>query len=230
MRFDLITLFPEMVRGFLSQSMISRASDKGILEIGLHQLRDWATDKHRTTDDRPFGGGAGMVLKPEPLFAAVEAMRGPDSTVIYMAPDGHRLTSELARCLSRRRHLLIISGHYQGIDQRVRDELIDLEVSVGDYVLTNGTLPAAVLVDCVSRYVPGVLGEENSLTQDSFVDSLLSFPQYTRPADFRGMRVPEVLLSGDHQAIKSWRDGQQRRKTGERRPDLTSNANGTEKL
>jgi tRNA (guanine37-N1)-methyltransferase len=217
---DLLTLFPAMAEGFLRESIIGRAQEQGILTLRIHNLRDWATDKHHTTDDRPFGGGAGMVLKPEPMAAAIEAVSTPGCTVIYLCPDGERLTTPLARELAGLRHLVLVSGHYDGLDQRVRDLLVQREVSIGDYVLTNGTLPAAVLVDCVARHVPGVLGEELSLTQDSFHGNLLGFPQYTRPVEFRGQRVPEVLLSGHHAAIAHWRQEQQIEKTRQRRPDL----------
>lgn len=209
-----------MVAAYFQQSMLGKAADKGLLKIDLHHLRDWTTDKHHTTDDRPFGGGAGMVLKPEPLFACIEAVRSSSSTVLYLCPDGERLTTPLARELATEKHLILVSGHYEGIDQRVRDACVDREISVGDYVLTNGTLPAAILVDCVARQIPGVLGEELSLTQDSFSDNLLSFPQYTRPAEFRGMKVPDVLLTGHHAEIESWRENQKRIKTQQRRPDL----------
>lgn len=221
MKIDLITLFPEMIRGFLSESMIGRARQAGLLEVHVHNLRDWARDKHKTTDDRPFGGGAGMLLKPEPIFAAIEALRSPEATTIYFAPDGERLTTELALEFSRSPHLILLSGHYEGVDQRVRDCLIDREVSIGDYVLTNGTLPAAVFIDATARQIPGVLGEEKSLTQDSFRNKMLSFPQFTRPAEFRGMKVPEVLLSGDHAKIESWREEQRIGRTGRLRPDLS---------
>lgn len=220
LRFSLVSLFPEMVEAYFRTSMLGKAAAKGLLQIDLHQLREWATDKHHTTDDRPFGGGAGMLLKPEPLFAGIEALQGPHSTVIYLCPDGERLTTPVARELAHQDHLILVSGHYEGIDQRVRDTLIDREISIGDYVLTNGTLPAAILVDCVARQIPGVLGEELSLTQDSFSDNFLSFPQYTRPAEFRGMKVPDVLLNGHHAAIEAWRNEQKRSKTQHRRPDL----------
>ena len=223
--FDLLTLFPEMVEGFFSSSMLARGREKELIGLRTHQLRDWATDKHRKTDEIPYGGGAGMVMKPEPIFAAIEDLRRPKTKVVYMAPDGVPLTSQLARELVREKHLILLSGHYEGVDQRVRDELVDREVSVGDYVLTNGTLAAAVLVDCVSRFVPGFLGDEKSLTEESFMSTFLGFPQYTRPADFRGMGVPEVLRSGDHAAINRWRKNQQIEKTRQRRPDLLDNNN-----
>ncbi|MDR2863952.1 MAG: tRNA (guanosine(37)-N1)-methyltransferase TrmD [Puniceicoccales bacterium] len=222
MRIDLLTLFPKMIEGFFAESILGRAVDNKILEIAVHDIRDWAQDKHKRVDDTPFGGGAGMVLGPQALFDAIESVRTPTSQVIYLCPDGEPLTNPLARTLSTGQHLVLVSGHYEGIDQRVRDTLITREISIGDYVLTNGTVAAAVLVDCIARQMPGVLGEENSLTGDSFNNSLLSFPQYTRPADFRGMPVPPVLLSGDHGAIARWRHEQQVAKTRERRPDLFS--------
>ena len=217
---DLLTLFPEMVEGFFSASMLGRAVQNGVLELRVHNIRDWATDKHQVTDDRPFGGGAGMLMKPEPIVRAIESLRREESITIYMAPDGEPLSRGVASELATGKHLILLSGHYEGIDQRVRDGWIDREISIGDYVLTNGTLPAAVLVDCVSRFVPGVLGEPMSVEQDSFAGDLLSFPQYTRPADFRGMQVPEVLLNGNHGKIARWRRERQAEKTGRRRPDL----------
>ena len=220
LEFDILTLFPEMVEGFFSSSMLARGQKNGLIDIRAHQLRDWATDKHRKTDELPFGGGAGMVMKPEPIFSALDALRRPQSKVIYLAPDGEPLSSRLARELALESHLILLSGHYEGVDQRVRDSAVDLEVSIGDYVLTNGTLAAAVLIDCVSRFIPGFLGDEKSLTEESFMSTFLGFPQYTRPADFRGMRVPEVLLSGDHAAIAKWRQEQQIEKTRRLRPDI----------
>ena len=221
--FDILTLFPEMVEGFLTSSMLGRGQRHDLIRAQAHQLRDWATDKHHKTDEMPFGGGAGMLMKPEPIYAAVESMQCPESKVIYMAPDGETLTSQLARELVEEKHLIILSGHYEGVDQRVRDDLVDREVSIGDYVLTNGTLGAAVLIDCISRFVPGFLGDEKSLTEESFMTNLLGFPQYTRPAEFRGMCVPDVLLSGDHVAIAKWRREQQIEKTQQLRPDILKN-------
>ena len=216
-----------MVSGFFSESILGRAVEKGIIDVRLHDIRDWTADKHRRVDDRPFGGGAGMLMAPQPVFDAVEAVRAsvsePADEVIYLCPDGEPLTNTLARELSSQKRLILLSGHYEGIDQRIRDTIITREVSIGDYVLTNGTIAAAVLVDCIARQIPGVLGEENSLTGDSFNDSLLSFPQFTRPEVFRGMPVPPVLLSGNHAEIKRWRREQQLKKTKERRPDLLFN-------
>ena len=221
--FDILTLFPEMVEGFLSSSMLGRAQEAGLVNARAHQLRDWATDKHKKTDEIPYGGGVGMVMKPEPIFSAIDALRRPNSQVIYMAPDGEPLTSELARELANQPHLVLLSGHYEGVDQRVRDHAVDREVSIGDYVLTNGTLPAAILIDCVSRFIPGFLGDEKSLTEESFMTNLLDFPQYTRPPQFRGLCVPEVLLSGNHAAIAKWRLEQQIEKTQQLRPDILDN-------
>jgi len=220
MKIDILTLFPAMLEGFLSESIIGRARASGLLDITVHNVRDWATDKHQVTDDRPFGGGAGMVMKPEPLFSAIEEVRTPGSKTIFLTPDGESLTPDLAQELNTEHHLILLSGHYEGIDQRVRDTLVDREISVGDYVLTNGTLAAAILVDVCARFIPGVLGEEKSLTHESFTGNLLDFPQYTRPAAFRDMRVPEVLLSGNHAEIEQWRHEQSLEKTQRLRPDL----------
>lgn len=223
MQIDIITLFPGMLTGFLCESIIGRAREKGQVVINTHNLRDWGQGKWQITDDRPFGGGAGMLMKPEPICAAIDSIRKDDSVSIYLSPDGEPLTHEIAVELSTEKHLVLLSGHYEGIDQRVRDSRIDREISIGDYVLTNGTLPAAVLVDAVVRQIPGVLGAEKSLTQDSFHRNVLGFPQYTRPVDFEGMRVPEVLLSGNHGEIERWREERALEKTRERRPDLLSN-------
>lgn len=225
MQIDILTLFPEMVSGFFASSILGRAVKNGILDIRLHNIRDWATDKHRRVDDRPFGGGAGMLMMPQPVFDAIESVRGNAESdanvpVIYLCPDGEPLTNDIAKELSTEKRLILLSGHYEGIDQRIRDALVTREISIGDYVLTNGTIAAAVLVDCVARQIPGVLGEENSLTSDSFNDRLLSFPQFTRPEVFREMSVPPVLLSGNHAEIQRWRLEQQIKKTRERRPDL----------
>jgi tRNA (guanine37-N1)-methyltransferase len=220
LKYDLLTLFPEMLSGYFGASMIGRAVESGLLEINLHNIRNWATSKHMNTDDRPFGGGAGMLMKPEPLFASIEAVKSPGCQVIYLCPDGELLSQKMCAELATAQHIVLVSGHYEGIDQRVRDVLVTKEVSIGDYVLTNGTIAAAVLIDAVSRYVPGVLGEEKSLTQDSFTGNLLSFPQYTRPVEFNGMRVPDVLLSGNHAEIEKWRMAQRLERTRLRRPDL----------
>jgi len=217
---DVVTLFPAMLDGFLGESMLGRACDRGLLTIRVHNLRDWATDKHQVTDDRPFGGGAGMVLKPEPVFAAIESLRTAGSRVVYLSPDGVPLSPAVGERLSREKHVIFLSGHYEGVDQRIREHLIDEEVSIGDYVLTNGTLAAAVVIDVLARFVPNVLGEEKSLTHESFTSNVLDFPQYTRPAEFRGWKVPEVLLSGNHAHIEKWRAEQSLAKTSRLRPDL----------
>ncbi len=220
MRIDVLTLFPPMLDGFLSESMMGRAQEAKLLEIKVHNLRDWTKDKHHVTDDRPFGGGAGMVLKCEPVFDAIEQLQTPGCRRIYLTPDGTPLSPALALELSQQQHLVLLSGHYEGIDQRIREKVIDQEVSIGDYVLTNGTLAAAVLIDALARFIPGVLGEEKSLTTESFTSKLLDFPQYTRPAVYRGMSVPEVLLSGNHGEIEKWRHARQLEKTKQVRPDL----------
>lgn len=220
MRIDVLTLFPAMLDGFFSESMLGRAREAKLLEINVRNTRDWATDKHKTTDDRPFGGGAGMVMKCEPLFAAIEELQTPGCRRIYLTPDGVPFTTAKAEELSKQQHLIIVSGHYEGIDQRIRDTVIDEEISIGDYVLTNGTLAAAVVIDALARFIPGVLGEEKSLTSESFTRNLLDFPNYTRPAVYRGMSVPEVLLQGNHGEIEKWRHAQQLEKTAKIRPDL----------
>ncbi|MDR3274345.1 MAG: tRNA (guanosine(37)-N1)-methyltransferase TrmD [Puniceicoccales bacterium] len=220
LQFDCLSLFPEMLYGFVASSMLGRAIKNGLIGVELHNIRDWAEDKHHITDDAPFGGGAGMVMRPEPIFAAINELKKGDSKVIYPCPDGEPLTSSIACELAAESHLILLSGHYEGVDQRVRDLAVDREISIGDYVLTNGTLASAVLMDAVSRYVPGVLGSEQSLEQDSFSDGLLSFPQYTRPAVFMDVGVPDVLLSGNHGDIASWRHEQRVMRTRQRRPDL----------
>ena len=220
MRIDVLTLFPAMLDGFLSESILGKAVESGKLAINVRNLRDWSTGKHKEADDRPFGGGAGMVLKPEPIFAAMEEMSMPGCLRIYLTPDGEPLTQRMAGELAAQAHLILLSGHYEGVDQRARDSVIDREISIGDYVLTNGTLAAAVLIDAIARHLPGVLGDENSLTHESFNNNLLDFPQYTRPAEFRGMVVPEVLLSGNHAVIERWRHERRIEKTTKVRPDL----------
>ena len=217
---DVLTLFPRMLDGFLAESILGKGIAAGHLAVNVRDLREWTTDKHRTADDRPFGGGAGMVMKPEAAFAAIEQLQTPGCRRIYLTPDGVPLSPSLAHELSRQKHLILLSGHYEGIDQRIRDGVIDQEISIGDYVLTNGTLAAAVLIDALARFIPGVLGEEKSLTHESFTNKLLDFPQYTRPAEFRGMSVPEVLLSGNHAEIEKWRRARQEEKTRQVRPDL----------
>jgi len=224
MRIEIVTLFPEICRAPLSESMMKRAQEKGVLELHIRNLRDWTTDKHHIVDDAPFGGGQGMVMKPEPIFAAVEDLKSRvedlKSKIVLMSPAGWRLDQELAKQLSQEPRLIIISGHYEGVDHRVIEHLIDLEISIGDYVLTNGAIAAVVLVDAIVRLLPGALGHEQSAADDSFSNGLLEAPQYTRPAEFRGWKVPEVLLSGNHAEIVRWRKEQAVNRTRENRPDL----------
>jgi len=221
MRLDILTLFPAICEGAFGVSMMKRAQESGLAQVNIRNLRDWATDKHRTTDDVPFGGGQGMVMKPEPLFAAVEELRGSDSHVILMTPQGARFDQAAARRLATKPHLIVICGHYEGVDHRVVESLVNEELSIGDYVLTNGALAAAVVGDAVIRLIPGVLGDDNSAADDSFgAGRNLEAPQYTRPAEFRGLKVPDVLLSGNHAAIAKWREEQGRERTRRNRPDL----------
>jgi len=224
-RIDILTLFPEICRAPLSESMMKRAQVNKIVDLRIHNLRDWTTDKHHIVDDAPFGGGQGMVMKPEPIFAAVEelqksAISNQRSKIILMSPGGRRLDQELATELSKESHLIVVCGHYEGVDHRVIEHLVDLEVSIGDYVLTNGAIAAVVLVDAVVRLLPGVLGHEQSAHDDSFSADLLEAPQYTRPAEFRGWKIPEVLLSGNHAEIAKWRKEQALKRTKQNRPDL----------
>jgi len=221
MRIDVVTLFPEVALGPLSDSIIQRARAAGIVEVVGHQLRDWSEDKHRRVDDSLCGGGQGMLLKPEPLFAAVEALRGPETKVILMTPQGRPFKQAVARELAEAEHLLILCGHYEGVDQRVIDALVDEEISIGDYILTNGALAAAVLCDAVIRLLPGALGDERSPVDESFSDpNLLEAPAYTRPIEFRGLAVPEVLISGHHGKIRVWREESALERTRRNRPDL----------
>lgn len=220
MKIDVLTLFPAMFAGPLDESIIKRAREAGLLDLRIHNLRDYAHDRHRTVDDRPFGGGPGMLLKPEPIFEAVEQLASVSTQVILLSPSGRTFNQAIARELAQAQSLLLISGHYEGFDERIRERLADDELSIGDYVLTNGALPAMIIVDTVTRLLPGVLGAEESAEEESFSHGLLEYPQYTRPADFRGMRVPEVLLSGNHAQIARWRAEQARLRTSERRPDL----------
>jgi len=220
MRIDVLTLFPAMFAGPLDESIIKRARQAGILNLAIHNLRDYAHDRHKTVDDRPFGGGPGMLLKPEPIFEAVETLARPETRVVLLSPAGRVFNQAIARELARCDDLLLISGHYEGFDERVRQELADDELSIGDFVLTNGALPAMVIIDAVTRLLPGVLGDEASAADESFSQGLLEYPQYTRPAEFRGLKVPEVLLSGNHGAIAGWRHTQRLERTRARRPDL----------
>ncbi len=217
---DIVTIFPQMLEGFLSESILGRARKKGLVEIRAINLRDFTEDVHRTTDDRPYGGGPGMVMKPEPIFRAVESVADSDSRVVLMTPQGERLTQKYAAGLSEEKHLIFVCGHYEGVDERVREHLADLELSIGDYVLTNGALAGAVVIDAVVRLVPGALGCGDSAASESFSEGMLEYPQYTRPPEFRGRKVPEALLSGNHKEIAGWRDDQAKKRTIERRPDI----------
>jgi tRNA (guanine37-N1)-methyltransferase len=236
MKIDILTLFPEICRAPLNESMMKRAQENGIVDLRIHNLRDWTTDKHHVVDDAPFGGGQGMVMKPEPIFAAVEELTGANQKtsnvqlekpkVILMSPAGRRFDQQMAKQLSHEPHLIIVCGHYEGVDQRVVERLVDLEISIGDYVLTNGAIAAVILVDSVVRLLPGVLGHEQSAVDDSFSSGMLEAPQYTRPAEFRGWKVPDVLLSGNHAEIAAWRKEQAAKRTRENRPDLLRDESG----
>ena len=228
---DIITALPGIVTGPLDQSIIGRAISAGLVDIRVHDLRDYSTDRHLKVDDYPYGGGAGMVLKPEPVFDCVDALKlraeaeaNPIDEVIFLSPDGERLDQAMANTLSMRNHLVLLAGHYKGVDQRVRDRVVTREISIGDYVLSGGELPALVLVDALIRLIPGAISDATSALSDSFQESLLDAPAYTRPAVYRDMEVPDVLRSGDHKKIASWRDEQRLKKTRERRPDLLDNS------
>ena len=224
MKIDILTLFPEICRAPLSESMMKRAQENQIVDLRVHNLRDWTTDKHHIVDDAPFGGGQGMVMKPEPIFAAVEDLKSRienrKSRIVLMSPAGRRFDQQLATELSHEAHLIIVCGHYEGVDHRVIEHLVDLEISIGDYVLTNGAIAAVVLVDAVVRLIPGVLGDEQSAGDDSFSTGLLETPHYTRPAEFRGWKIPDVLLSGNHAEIAKWRKEHALKRTRDNRPDL----------
>jgi tRNA (guanine37-N1)-methyltransferase len=233
MRFDVLTLFPDMLEGPIQASILGRAREAGLIEIVIHDIRDYTEDRHRTADDYPYGGGAGMVLKTEPIFTLMDALcpgwqaggpEGPDhvpgARVIYLTPQGHPLDQKTVGRLAGEKRLILLCGHYEGMDERVRQALIDEEISIGDYVLTGGELPALVVIDAVARLVPGVLGQEASPLEESFAEGLLEYPHYTRPAEVRGYRVPEVLLSGNHELVRQWRRRESLRRTLERRPDL----------
>lgn len=222
MKIDILTVLPELLESPFQHSILKRAKDKGLLEVRVHHLRQWAVNEYGQVDDYQYGGGAGMVMMPEPLANAIETLskEAPYDEVIYMTPDGTRLNQRISNQLSLKENLLIICGHYKGIDQRIRDQYVTKEISIGDYVLSGGELAAAVLVDSIGRLIPGVLNDETSALFDSFQDDLLAPPVYTRPADFRGVKVPEILLSGDPRKIDDWRHEQSVQRTQERRPDL----------
>jgi len=240
MHFDILTLFPDIFESVFSESIVKRAREAGLVSIAIHNIRDYATDKHHITDEPPYGGGGGMIMKPEPIFRAVEAILGPHLPpplaggiggrqkpvvpVVLLSPQGRLFTQSVARELSRHSHLVIICGHYEGVDERVRQFLATDEISIGDYVLTGGEIPAMVIVDAVTRLVPGVLGDPGATFEDSHAEGLLEYPHYTRPPVFRGHPVPEVLLSGNHAEIVRWRRREALRRTFERRPDLLAKA------
>ena len=221
LQFDVLTIFPKSFAPVLNESIVKRAQAKKKVKIRVHDLRDFTVDKHRKVDDRPFGGGPGMVMAPQPIFDAVAKItKNKKAKIILMSPGGKKLTQALAQKLSKEKNLILICGHYEGVDERVREKLADETVSIGDYVLTGGELPAMVFIDAVTRLVPGVLGKEESLLAESFENDLLEYPQYTRPANFRGMKVPNVLLSGNHRDIEAWRKSQSLLHTKKFRPDL----------
>jgi tRNA (guanine37-N1)-methyltransferase len=222
MKIDVVTGFPKLLAGILSESILKRAQDKGLVQIAVHDLRDYTTDRHRTIDDAPYGGGAGMVLKPEPLAACIEELQkdGRADDVIYLSPDGEQFSQRMANELSLRERVILICGHYKGIDERIRALYVTREISIGDFVLTGGELPALVVIDALVRLVPGVLNDGESLLTDSFQNDLLGAPCYTRPVEFRGLRVPEVLLNGNHEEIARWRAAEQQERTLRRRKDL----------
>lgn len=231
MKFDVFTLFPEVFIPYLDASIIKRAKSAGLVEINLHNIRDWATDRHHTTDDTPYGGGGGMVMKPEPVFAAIEKILGtpPGVPVILMTPQGRPFSQKIAKELSEIPHIGILCGHYEGIDERIRQNLVTDEISIGDYVLTGGELPALVLMDAISRYLPGVLGDPTGAEDDSHATGLLEYPHFTRPPEFRGWTVPDVLLSGNHAEINRWRHNESLKRTYNKRPDLLEKFNLSKK-
>jgi tRNA (guanine37-N1)-methyltransferase len=229
MRFDVFTLFPQVFQPYLETSILHRAIQRELVEINLHNIRDWATDRHHVTDDVPYGGGGGMVMKPEPIFAAIEGVLGPepDCPVILLTPQGRLLDQSIAYELSQRPQLALLSGRYEGVDERVRQHLVSDEISIGDYVLSGGELPSLVLIDAIVRLLPGALGDPKGAQDDSHASGLLEYPHYTRPAEFRGWGVPEVLASGDHAKVARWRREQALLRTYLRRPDLLANADLT---
>lgn len=231
MRIDILTLFPNMFHGVLNESMLKRAQEKSLVKFNIIDFREFSTDKHKKVDDYPYGGGAGMVLSPQPIFDAVESIKKESDSslrVLLMTPQGERFTQKKAMELAKENHLVFICGHYEGFDERIREHLVTDELSIGDYVLTGGELASMVIIDSFVRLIPGILGNQESYQYDSFSDGLLEYPQYTRPANFRGFKVPDVLLSGDHQKIERWRRQESLRRTLKRRPDLLQHAKLTD--
>jgi tRNA (guanine37-N1)-methyltransferase len=220
LRIQILTIFPRICESVLRESILKRAQEKGLATLEAADLRTWAIDKHRTTDDAPYGGVPGMVMKIEPIARALDALRVEGTRVVLMSPQGRKFDQRIAEAYSRERHLILVAGHYEGVDQRVADHLVDEEISIGDYVLTNGALAALVVTDAIVRLIPGVLGDEGSAVQDSFSSGILDYPHYTRPESFRGWNVPDVLLSGNHAAIEAWRRQRALEITKQRRPDL----------
>jgi tRNA (guanine37-N1)-methyltransferase len=222
MKFDILTLFPNMFSSPLRESILSKAIEKGLVQIRTINIRDYALDKHQVVDDTPYGGGQGMVMKIEPIARAIDSVKSqdPSAWIVYLTPQGRQFNQDIALGLSSRSHLILLCGRYEGVDERVRDLFVDEEISIGDYILTGGELAAMVIIDAVSRLLPGVLGSDRSAKEDSFFDSLLEYPQYTRPSNFKGSCVPEILLSGDHSAISLWRRKKALERTSMRRPDL----------
>ena len=231
MRFDVFSLFPEVFKPYLEASILQRARERGLVIVQVHNIRDWATDKHHVTDDEPYGGGGGMVMKPEPIFSAVEGVLGspPACPVILLTPQGRRFNQGVAYELASHPHLALLSGRYEGVDERVRLHLVSDEISIGDYVLSGGELPAMVLIDAITRLLPGVLGDPDGAQDDSHASGLLEYPHYTRPAEYRGWKVPETLVSGDHARINRWRREQALLRTWQRRPDLLMEAGLSER-
>jgi tRNA (guanine37-N1)-methyltransferase len=232
-KIDVLSTFPGMFEPVLAESILKRAQEAGVLSVRVHDLREWTTDRHRTTDDAPFGGGAGMVMKPEPFFAAVDQLRCPSDAdcredVVLLCPQGEPFVHSVAEELAVRDHLILLCGHYEGIDERVREHLVTRAISIGDYVLTGGELPAMVVIDAVARLLPGALGADEGAQMDSFANGLLEYPQYTRPAEFRGWKAPDVLLSGHHEQIRRWRRKESLRRTRTARPDLLAGAELTD--
>ena len=224
MKIQILTIFPRICQGVLGESMLKRAQEKGLATLEAIDLRTWATDKHRTTDDAPYGGGPGMVMKIEPIARALDELRSEEARVLLMSPQGRCFNQKMAEAYARESHLIVVCGHYEGVDQRVADHLVDDEISIGDYVLTNGALAGLVFTDAVVRLIPGVLGDPGSAAQDSFSSGLLDHPHYTRPEDFKGWKVPDVLLSGNHAAVEAWRRQRALEITRQRRPDLIRTA------
>ena len=229
MRIDILTLFPKMFEGVLGESIIKRAQNKGKVSIKVHNLRDWSKEKHKKVDDKPFGGGPGMVIKPQPLFDAIDDLKSSSSRIILLTPQGKTLNQAVARKLSKFKHLILVCGHYEGIDERFRKKAVTDEISLGDFVLTGGEIPVIALIDCVIRLIPGVVGDKSSLEFESFTSGLLEYPQYTRPALYRRLKVPEILLSGDHKRIEQWRKTMALKRTRRKRPDMFIRYNDKER-